>query len=143
MQQFHQSLPRALMCITTLLLCFLPSFLPSFPRPLPLLGECPFRAPVCWCCVDRCLEVGCGLIAGRLLPSYGVNCSHPPTHPPTHHLDTIGHCYLDEAKRSYYCNNLTFSNLDLPEFCSPGVFCKLVITDRKTDFWSPVWLVVF
>ena len=120
-----------------------PSFLPSFP---PSLAPSLF-----WVSVHSAHRfVGVALTgAWRLAAAWLLGDCFPPMvstvriHPPTHHLDTIGRRYSDEAKRSYYCNNLTFSNLDLPEFCSPGVFCKLVITDRKTDFWSPVWLVVF
>ena len=126
--------------LTALFPSFLPSFLPSFPRPLPLLGECPFRAPVIGVALTGAWRLAAAWLLGDCFPPM---VSTVRIHPPTHHLDTIGRRYSDEAKRSYYCNNLTFSNLDLPEFCSPGVFCKLVITDRKTDFWSPVWLVVF
>ena len=125
--------------LTALFPSFLPSLLPSPPPSfgwvsIPRTGLLVLR----WQVPGGWLRLDCWEIASLLWCQLFAS-----THPPTHHLDTIGHCYLDEAKRSYYCNNLTFSNLDLPEFCSPGVFYKLVITDRKTGFWSPVWLVVF
>ena len=122
---------------------YLSALFPSFP---PSLATSLF-----WLSVHSVHQfVGVALTgAWRLAAAWFLGDCFPPMvstvriHPPTHHLDTIGRRYSYEAKRSYYCNDLTFSNLDLPEFCSPGVFYKLVITDRKTGFWSPVWLVVF